>query len=44
MREGCTTLDAAGCMEMCVCDKGDFGMVWKRRLDKSSMDGERGGM
>jgi hypothetical protein len=44
-REGCTLLDAAGCMEKCVGDKKeDFGMGWKRRLDKSSVDGEKGRM
>jgi hypothetical protein len=33
-------------MEKCVGDvkEEDFGMGWKRRLDKSSVDGERGRM
>jgi hypothetical protein len=44
-REGCTPLDAAGCMEKCVGDsRDDFGMGWKRRLDKSLVDGEKGRM
>jgi hypothetical protein len=45
-REGCTPFDAAGGMEKCVGDvkEEDFGMGWKRRLDKSSVDGERGRM
>lgn len=44
LREGCTPRDAAG-FEKCVGDrKEDCGMGWKRRLDRSSVDGENGRM
>ena len=44
LREDCTLLDAAG-LDIYVGDrKEDFGMGWERRLDKSSVDGEKGRM
>lgn len=44
LREGFTPSDAAG-LEKCVGDrKEDFGMGWRRRFGKSSVDGEKGRM
>jgi len=45
LREGCRPPDAAGCLAKCVGDmEEDFGTWLKRRLDKSSVDGEKGRM